>query len=57
MKKYAIRSLSSGGFWSRGSRFDNWNPDVILFESESLAIEYGTMQVAGSFEVVTVYKA
>jgi hypothetical protein len=57
MKKYAIRSLTNQGFWSRGRRFESWNEEVILFETESLAFEYGMMQVPGSFEVVSVYKA
>jgi hypothetical protein len=57
MKKYAIRSLTNQGFWSRGRIFGRWDEKVILFETESLAFEYGMMQVPGSFEVVSVYKA
>ncbi len=57
MKKYAIRSLASGEYWSTDSRFMPWVPGdyIVTFSSESEALSHGMSKIAGSFEIVTIY--
>ena len=57
MKKYAIRSLSNGGFLSKDGRFAAWTPGdyIVTFSSESDAVSHAMAYVAGSFEIVTIY--
>lgn len=57
MKKYAIRSLSNGGFLSKDGKFVNWSSGdyIVTFSSESDAVNHGMSYVAGSFEIVTIY--